>query len=424
MISVDIQIPPNLIPVFAPDNLRYRSSWGGRGSAKTRTFATMTAVKGYMFAENGLSGTILCAREFMNSLSDSSMEEIKQAIKAVPFLDDYYEIGENYIRTKNRSVTYSFCGLRHNLDSIKSKARILLCWVDEAETVSEVAYQKLLPTVREQLVLADGSTYSSEIWVTWNPEKKGSPTSTRFRHNKILDPDSGKVIGIGAELNFRDNPWFPDVLDQERLSDRERLDDATYQWVWEGAYLEASDAQIFKDKFVIKDFEPQPFWDGAYLGLDFGFANDPTAATKSWVYDDTLYIEYEACKVGLEIDDTARYLKAEIPDIELYDVVADNARPESISYLKRNGIPKAKPCVKGKGSVEDGIAHLKSYKQIVVHPRCVEMAQEFRLYSYKKDRLSGEILPVIVDKHNHLIDSLRYAHERNMRNNYFSYDNI
>ena len=155
--------------------------------------------------------------------------------------------------------------------------------------------------------------------------------------------------------------------------------------------------------------------DGAYLGLDFGFANDPTAATKSWVCDDTLYIEYEACKVGLEIDDTANYLKAEIPDIELYDVIADNARPESISYLKRNGIPKAKPCVKGKGSVEDGIAHLKGYKQIVIHPRCTATAQEFRLYSYKKDRLSGEILPDIVDKHNHLIDSLRYAHERSMK---------
>ncbi|WP_236525083.1 phage terminase large subunit, partial [Escherichia coli] len=133
------------------------------------------AVKGYMFAEMGVSGTLLCGREFMNTLADSSMEEIKQAIREVPFLNNYYEMGENYIRTKNRRVTYSFCGLRHNLDSIKSKARILLSWVDEAETVSEMAWRKLLPTVREEIVLPNGKIVYSEVWVTWNPERRDSP---------------------------------------------------------------------------------------------------------------------------------------------------------------------------------------------------------------------------------------------------------
>lgn len=395
-VFADVGTPAKLIPVFSSQS-RYKGAYGGRGSAKTRTFALMSAVEGYRLAESGTSGIILCGREFMNSLSESSFEEIKQAVQSVAWLNDYYEIGERYIRTKNKRVSYAFTGLRHNLDSIKGKSRILLAWVDEAENVSEAAWRKLLPTVRED---------NSEVWVTWNPENKGSATDKRFR----LEPNDCIV-----EMNYQDNPWFPDVLEQERLADRERLDDATYQWVWEGAYLEASDAQIFKDKFVVKEFEPQPYWDGAYLGLDFGFATDPTAATKSWVYDDILYIEYEACKVGLEIDDTAKYLMDNIPDIEKYEVIADSARPESISYLKRNGIPKAKSCVKGKGSVEDGIAHLKSYKQIVIHPRCTATAQEFRLYSYKTDRLSGEILPVIQDKHNHLMDSLRYAHERNMR---------
>ncbi|WP_236266416.1 phage terminase large subunit, partial [Escherichia coli] len=129
------------------------------------SFAKMTAVKGYMFAEMGVSGTLLCGREFMNTLADSSMEEIKQAIREEPFLNNYYEMGENYIRTKNRRVTYSFCGLRHNLDSIKSKARILLSWVDEAETVSEMAWRKLLPTVREEIVLPNGKIVYSEVWV-------------------------------------------------------------------------------------------------------------------------------------------------------------------------------------------------------------------------------------------------------------------
>lgn len=102
MSKVQIELPPKLIPLFSTPNIRYRSSWGGRGSAKTRSFALMTAIKGYMYAEAKISGLILGAREYMNSLSDSSMEEIKQAIRSVPFLNQYYEMGENFIRTKNR----------------------------------------------------------------------------------------------------------------------------------------------------------------------------------------------------------------------------------------------------------------------------------------------------------------------------------
>ena len=134
--QVDLQIPAKLVPVFATEGIRYRGAHGGRGSAKTRTFALMTAVKAYQAAEANISGVILCAREYMNSLEESSMEEVKQAIRSVPWLDDYFDIGEKYIRTKNRRVSYVFCGLRHNLDSIKSKARILVAWVDEAESVT------------------------------------------------------------------------------------------------------------------------------------------------------------------------------------------------------------------------------------------------------------------------------------------------
>lgn len=210
MTVAKIELPPKLIPVFS-GTARYRGAHGGRGSGKTRSFALMTAVKAYMFAEQGISGVILCGREFMNSLEDSSMEEIKQAIRSVPWLNDYFEIGEKYIRTKNKLVSYVFSGLRHNLDSIKLKARILIAWIDEAETVSETAWRKLNLTVRKN---------DSEIWVTWNPETDGSATDKRYRKNVA---DNAKI----AELNYSDNPWFPDVLEQEQLSDLARLDPAT-----------------------------------------------------------------------------------------------------------------------------------------------------------------------------------------------------
>lgn len=387
-----IEIPPKLIPAFE-GNYRYRCSHGGRGSAKTRTFALMTAIRGYMAAMNGQSGVILCAREYMNSLEESSMEEVKQAIRSVPWLNDFYELGEKYIRTKCRSVNYVFAGLRHNLDSIKSKARILIAWVDEAESVSEIAWTKLTPTVRES---------GSEIWVTWNPERDGSATDKRFRKNP---PDNAIVV----EMNYGDNPWFPSVLEEERLSDQERLDSATYAWIWEGAYLENSDKQVLANKYVVKSF-PDDLWqkaDRLLFGADFGFAKDPNTLLRQFILDDCLYIEYEVYGIGVELDHMPAFYD-KIPESRKWPIKADSARPETISYLKRQGfnISAAK---KWQGSVEDGITHLRGFKQIIIHPRCKETAKEARLYSYKTDRITGEVLPIIEDKNNHCWDAVRYG---------------
>ncbi|EQB2981988.1 PBSX family phage terminase large subunit [Proteus mirabilis] len=387
-----IEIPPKLIPAFE-GNYRYRCSHGGRGSAKTRTFALMTAIRGYMAAMNGQSGVILCAREYMNSLEESSMEEVKQAIRSVPWLNDFYELGEKYIRTKCRSVNYVFAGLRHNLDSIKSKARILIAWVDEAESVSEIAWTKLTPTVREA---------GSEIWVTWNPERDGSATDKRFRKNP---PDNAIVV----EMNYGDNPWFPSVLEEERLSDQERLDSATYAWIWEGAYLENSDKQVLANKYVVQSF-PDNLWqkaDRLLFGADFGFAKDPNTLLRQFILDDCLYIEYEVYGIGVELDHMPAFYD-KIPESRKWPIKADSARPETISYLKRQGfnISAAK---KWQGSVEDGITHLRGFKQIIIHPRCKETAKEARLYSYKTDRITGEVLPIIEDKNNHCWDAVRYG---------------
>lgn len=337
----------------------------------------------------------------MNSLSESSMEEVKNAIRSEPWLSSVYEVGEKYIRTKCGHVDFVFAGLRHNLDSIKSKARILIAWVDEAETVSDIAWKKLLPTVR-----ADGS----QIWVTWNPEIDGSPTDLRFR-KADLGGD-----GVIVEINYPDNPWFPDVLELERQRDLKNLPYEEYAWIWEGEYRTISDAQIFKGKYEIEEFEPNAkTWNGPYCGLDFGFANDPTAAVKLWAHDNNLYVEHEAYKVGLEIDDTAQYIKDRIPDFDRYTVRADNARPETISYLKRKGLPRIRAVEKGKGSVEDGIEFIKSFDKVIIHPRCVNTAREFRLYQYKVDRLTEDILPVPLDENNHAIDAIRYALEPAMK---------
>lgn len=186
-----------------------------------------------MFAQEGISGIILCGREYMNSLADSSMSEVKAAIESEPWLAEHFDIGETYIRTKDKRVEYAFIGLRHNLNSIKSKARILLAWIDEAEPVSEDAWVKLIPTVRE----AD-----SEIWLTWNPEREASATNKRY--GNPIDDDT-----IIVDMNWRDNPWFPQVLERERQRDlRDRPEQ--YQHIWEGKYKTAVEGAYYARHLV------------------------------------------------------------------------------------------------------------------------------------------------------------------------------
>jgi phage terminase large subunit len=184
----------------------------------------MAAVRGYIHGNAGGTGIILCARQFMNSLDDSSLEECKRAIEEEPFLAAYYDIGEKYIKSRDGRVSFAFAGLDRNIASVKSKGRIILCWVDEAEPVTDLAWTTLIPTLREE-----GDGWNAELWVTWNPARKGSATDKRFRNS--TDPRY-KIV----ELNWRDNPKFPAKLERDRQRDLNERPEQ-YAHIWEGDYV-------------------------------------------------------------------------------------------------------------------------------------------------------------------------------------------
>lgn len=217
-----VALPEKLIDVFT-GRADVRGSWGGRGSGKTRSFAKMAAVRGYIHGHAKESGIILCARQFMNSLEDSSLEEVKRAIEDEPWLLAYYDIGDKYIKSRDGRIQFTFAGLDRNIASIKSKGRILLCWVDEAEPVTDDAWMTLIPTLREE-----GEDWNAELWVTWNPKRKSAAVESRFRTS---DNPLYKVV----ECNWRDNPKFPSKLERDRLTDLAERPDQ-YQHIWEGDY--------------------------------------------------------------------------------------------------------------------------------------------------------------------------------------------
>lgn len=236
MTTAKIAIPEKLIELFSGE-ADVRACDGGRGSGKTRSFAKMAAVKGYQYGKAGVTGILLCARQFMNSLEDSSLEECKRAIEDEPWLAAYYDVGDKYIKSRDGRITFAFAGLDRNIASIKSKGRLLLCWVDEAEPVTDEAWTTLIPTLREE-----GTDWNAELWVTWNPKRKSAPVEKRFKGSS--DPRMKYV-----RCNWKDNPKFPALLERVRLRDLAERPEQ-YAHIWEGDYATVIEGAYFASHIV------------------------------------------------------------------------------------------------------------------------------------------------------------------------------
>jgi len=385
---MNIQTPRWAAPLLKPS--RYKAAKGGRGSGKSHFFAE-AAVEAMILNPN-LS--VVCIREIQKSLKFSAKRLIESKIELYG-LSDYFEVTQAEIRRKNGRGVMIFQGMQdHTAESIKSLEGFSIAWVEEAQSLSARSLKLLRPTIRAQ---------DSEIWFSWNPNQITDPVDDFFC-GKQGPPDNAIVVHVNSE----DNPFLPETLRIEREADRLRMSPEDYAHIWEGAHNERSEAVIFKDKYIVDYFEPEENWP-PLIGLDWGFSNDPTAAVEAFVDGQTLYIRREAGRIGLELDDTPPFLIQRIPNIKNYTTRADSARPESISYVNRHGLPKVTAVKKWSGSVEDGIEFIKSFSEIVIHPDCKETLKEFRLYKYKTDKRTGDVLPQVEDANNHYIDALRYA---------------
>lgn len=217
----EADIAPKLIPVFEGE-ADFRFAHGGRGSSKSVGFHKMAATLGAIWDAMGKTGVILCIREFMNSLDDSSLQDVKSAIQADAWLTSVYDVGEKYVRTKSGRIKFIFAGTSVNLDSIKSKAKVLLVVAEEAENIPGPAWEKIVPTVREE---------GSEIWAIYNPETEKSWVHKNLRMSK--DP-----MTKGVEINFRDNPWWNSKLERLRVKSMNE-DPDNYGHIWEGEFKTA-----------------------------------------------------------------------------------------------------------------------------------------------------------------------------------------
>lgn len=394
--------------LFERETWRYKIAYGGRGSGKSWAYARALLIL-------AMAGPlrVLCTRELQTSISESVHRLLSDQITALGF-DAYFEVQQTviyrhpYMGSDGVIVPRSefiFYGIKNNPTKIKSAEGIDVCWVEEAEKVSATSWEILIPTIRKP---------NSEIWISFNPDEENDPTYQRF----VLDPPPRSKV---AFVNWHQNPWFPLDLRNE-MEYLYRVDAIAAEHVWGGQCRKNSSSQIFRGKYSVQDFVPpnpaecdadHPMWSGPYYGADWGFSQDPTVLVKLWIdtKERRLMVEKEAWKVGLELDDTGAFFKEKIPECAAGLIRADCSRPETISFVARNGGLRIEAAEKWSGSVEDGIAFLKNFTQIVYHTRCIKGVEEARLYSYKVDRLTREVLKDIVDKHNHVFDAKRYALE-------------
>lgn len=384
MTTLDIATPRWALPLLAP--ARHKAAYGGRASGKSHFFAEA-------LVEDCIVEKIdaVCVREVQSSIKLSVKKLIEAKIEKLG-VGHMFEVQDQVIKAPHGGLI-AFTGMmNHTAESIKSLEGFKRCWVEEAQAMSQRSVDLLVPTIMR--------TAGAEMWWSWNPDLETDPVDVLFRG------DHPPLQSTVVEVSYRDNPWLLAelLLDIER--DRER-DPDKFAHVWLGQYRRNAESRVFKN-WRIDEFETTP---GVTfrLGADFGFSVDPSCAVRCYIVGRTLYVDQEAYRLGCEIDQLPDLFMG-IPEAEKWPMVADTSRPETISYLRNHGFPKIIAAIKGARSIEEGIAFLQAY-DIVVHPRCQHVIDELTLYSYKTDPLTGLVLPVLEDKNNHLIDSLRYACE-------------
>lgn len=376
---------------------RYKGARGGRGSGKSHFFAGCVVERCLI----NPASRIVCIREYQRSLQQSVKLLIEDKIES-------FGVGHRFHCTRDRIEVLDRAGMpqgiiifqgmqNHTAETIKSLEGFDIAYVEEAQTISMRSLSMLRPTIRKS---------KSELWFAWNPRSMDDPVDVFFRTGATDRTDT-----IYVHANYDRNFWFPAELRADMEYDRRR-DPERYAHVWLGHYQMHSEARVFRNWRVGDEHE---FSTDAktryYFGADWGFATDPTVLVRCYVKDRTLYVDRESYAIGCEIDRTpALFDQLENGQARKWRIIADSARPETISYMSKHGYPRIIGAKKGKGSVEDGVEFLKSY-DVIVHPDCRHTIDELTTYSYKIDRQTEEVLPILDDNKNHVIDALRYAVE-------------
>jgi phage terminase large subunit len=392
--ELDVEFPEKLEFLFSPS--RYKVLYGGRGSGKSWGVARALLVIGIQKPIR-----VLCARELQNSITDSVHALLADQIKSMK-LEEFYEIQNTVIYGKN-GTEFLFAGLKHNITKIKSFEGVDLCWVEEAQTVSKSSWDTLIPTIRKE---------ESEIWITFNPELDTDETYKRF----VVIPPSNAIV---QKVNWSDNPWFPQVLRDEKDDLKERDMDA-YLNVWEGNTRQVLDGSVYatelrkaqeenriKDVNVDLTIPVSTFWDIGWADLNSIWFVQTVPGGEVRVID-----FYQNCQKTIDhyvqVLQTKGYTYRDhwLP----HDAEHKNMTGKSVKDIMQNmGLPVR---ITPKLSISDGInaARMLMNRCYFDQNRCAEGLQALRHYRYDVDPDTKLFSKTpLHDQNSHAADAWRYT---------------
>jgi len=405
-----VNLTKNIAPAFYPvHNAIKRGThstfWlkGGRGSTKS-SFVAIEIILGII--ADPLANALV-SRKVGDTIRHSVMETLLWAIGVLG-------VAEAFTHTNSPAViTYKPTGQKIimkglddplKLKSIKiKKGYFKFLWFEEAAEFNGMAEIRNVG----QSVLRGGKVFVE--FITYNP-----PNDPASWVNKECDAATpGRYV---HHSTYQDVP--PEWLGPKFIADAEALrikEPLEYDHEYMGLAVGRAEQIVFHGKWVEQAFET-PHHDNIYqsrffLGADWGFADDPAAFIRAFIMyengETNLYVDYESGGYHIELDDLGDHMKI-IPGATSWHWYGDSSRPETISHVRKSSI-NIDGAPKWEGSVEDGVEYIRTFNKIIVHPRCVHLIEELKKYSYKVDKHTKEILPIIIDKWNHYIDALRYA---------------
>ena len=381
---ITIEIPVEYKRLFDRD-WREAAVYGGRFSGKSHTVARYLLIRARMEKTR-----ILCAREYQNSIADSSHQLLADLIKEYQ-LNEFKVTDKSIVNTINGS-DFLFKGLHHNEQSVKSTEGINIAWIEEAQTITQNSLEVLTPTVREA---------GSQIVYTYNRLLEQDPVHKRL----VLEGRPNTLIlNVNYDIALKYG-YMPDVIRLEMEDDKQNRPQL-YRHKWLGEPISA-EGRVYKDWVQIDDIPHEARLIGR--GLDFGYSVDPAACVDVYEYNGGYILDELFYRKGMSNHEIANALKGN--DIL---TVADSAEPKSIDEIKAYGITIV-PAEKGKDSILHGIQVVQNVK-ISVTRRSKNIWEEYTNYLWDRDR-EGNWLQHPEGGRDHACDATRYFLQRHLRKN-------
>ena len=382
---------PIYLPYLYDYSKRYNVYYGGRASGKTKFIMQKLLIKGLRERR-----TILLMRKQTTQLRDSVWKEMLQTISDFHLLD-YFSINKTEFRiTCNINGTEFKCLGLDEPEKIKGFADISDVFMDEVTGFN-----------KEDVELIDGTLRSPkfklplQMYFAFNPISKANFVYTYFGFDTGIVPSNTFIL----KSTYLDNP-FLDANVAERYEALKQRDYQRWQIEALGDFV-SLDRLVFQN-VKVEEFNHADIKGQLICGLDYGFVNDISAFVASLLDEENkkLYVFKIWGDTNKTNQELANIIKA--MGFGKSVIIADCAEQKSIEEMRREGIIKIKPSVKGADSIIHGIQKLQQY-EIIVHPDCEGIITEFQNYAWQKDKQSGEYINKPIDAFNHYIDALRYS---------------